>query len=224
MPEPRVPPTYPALTTPHPSPTPALPSTSHYHTLSVDTHATQTTLHASQSQQPPHPHRVPRQPHRQTKDNMTTYTTQGHRPSSKSERNLITLQVHINGIKTNSRSSNCLFTTQMQISSQFRKQSSTLKQIHNFTTVRADRLHKAGGGLVTTLHSLQHTYIRPSIHTTQNFKWSRYTLTTLNMSQLQTFIYLLEIAHSRTTQQRTRTYNTAYSTSQTYHTQSSPEM
>ena len=37
--------------------------------------------------------------------------------------------------------------------------------------------------------SLQQTYLRPSIHTTQNFKWSRYTLTTLNISQLQTFIY-----------------------------------
>ena len=27
------------------------------------------------------------------------------------------------------------------------------------------------------------TYLRPLIHTTQNFKWSRYTLTTLNISQ-----------------------------------------
>ena len=57
-------------------------------------------IHASQSHQPPHPHRVPRQPHRQTKDDhMTTGTTQGHRPSSKSERNLIILLVNINGIK-----------------------------------------------------------------------------------------------------------------------------
>ena len=95
IPEPRVPPTCPALTTttPPPSPTPALPSPLHPHTLPVYTRA-------SQSQQRPHPHRVLRQPHRQTKDdNMTTYTTQGHRPSSKSERNLIILQVNINGIK-----------------------------------------------------------------------------------------------------------------------------
>ena len=84
MPKPRVPPTCPALITPHPSLTPAMPSTSHHHTISADTHATQTTVHASQSQQPPHPHRVPRQPHRQTKDNhMTTDTTQGHRPPVK---------------------------------------------------------------------------------------------------------------------------------------------
>ena len=40
IPEPRVPPTCPALTIPHPSPTPSLPSTSHHHTLSADTHAT----------------------------------------------------------------------------------------------------------------------------------------------------------------------------------------
>ena len=38
MPEPRVPPTCPALTTPHPSPTPALPSTSRTITLSQQTH------------------------------------------------------------------------------------------------------------------------------------------------------------------------------------------
>ena len=80
MTETRVPPTCPALTTPHPSPKPAWPSTSHHHTLLADTHATQITVHASQSQQPPHPHRVPRQPHRQTKDdhrhNTRTQTQQ----------------------------------------------------------------------------------------------------------------------------------------------------
>ena len=44
IPEPRMPATFPALTTttPHPSPTQALPSPSHHHTLSVCTHATQT--------------------------------------------------------------------------------------------------------------------------------------------------------------------------------------
>ena len=45
--EPCAPPTCPALTTPHPSLTPALLSTSHHHTPSVDTHATQTTVHVS---------------------------------------------------------------------------------------------------------------------------------------------------------------------------------
>ena len=93
-PEPRVPLIH-ALTatTPHPDPTPALPSPSHRHTLTAHTHATQTTVHASQSPQQPHAqHRVLRQPHKQTKDyHRTTNTTQTHRPSCKSERNLIIL-------------------------------------------------------------------------------------------------------------------------------------
>ena len=78
-PKPRVPLIH-ALTatTPHPDPTPALPSPSHPHTLTPHTHATQTTVHASQSLQQPHAqHRVLRQPHKQTKDyHMTANTTQ----------------------------------------------------------------------------------------------------------------------------------------------------
>ena len=58
----------------------------HPYTLSAYTHPIQTTVHAS--------HRVPRQPYRQIKySHMTTPTTQAQRPSSKSERNLIILQV-----------------------------------------------------------------------------------------------------------------------------------
>ena len=119
------------------SPQPHLTRIQHQHcrhprTLTAHTHATKTTVHASQSPQQPHAqHRVLRQPHKQTKDyHRTTNTTQTHRPSSKSERNLIILQVNINGLETNSRSSNCLFTTHMQTSSQFRKPSSPLKPKH----------------------------------------------------------------------------------------------
>ena len=70
--------------------------------------ATQTTVHASQAPQQLHPqHRVPRQPHRQNKDyHRTTNTTQAHRPSSKSEGNLIRLQVNINGLKNQSANTN----------------------------------------------------------------------------------------------------------------------
>ena len=46
--------------------------------------------------------------------------------------------------------------------------------------------------LETTLNSLQQRNLRPSMHTTHNIKWSRYTLTTLNISQLQTFIHAIE--------------------------------
>ena len=90
------------------SPQPHLTRTPHQHcrhprtlTLSQhNTHATQATVHASQPPQQPHAHRVLRQPHKQTKDyHRTTNTTQTHRPSSKSERNLIILQVNKNGLR-----------------------------------------------------------------------------------------------------------------------------
>ena len=126
-PEPRVPHIHPlTTTTPPPDPTPALPSPSHTHTLTTHTHATQTTVHASQSPQLSHSqHIVPRQPHKQTNDHhRTTNTTQTHRPSSKSEINLIILQVNINRLRKNSWSSNCLFTTHVQTSSYLRKPSS----------------------------------------------------------------------------------------------------
>ena len=120
----------------------------------------------------------------------------------------------------------------MQIPSQFRKASSPLKQkLPNYITAApcapiGSTRQGVGSShsLETTYHSLQHTYLRPLIHTTQNFKWSWYILTTLNTSLLQTFIYLLETAHSCTTKQLKRTYNTAYNTSHTYQTQSSSEM
>ena len=42
---------------------------------------------------------------------------------------------------------------------------SNIPKVHNFTTVRADMLHKAGSGHITlieaTLRSLQQTYLRP---------------------------------------------------------------
>ena len=44
--------------------------------------------------------------------------------------------------------------------------------------------------LETTSHSLQQTYLRLLIHTTQNFNWSRYTLTTLNISHAIANIYI----------------------------------
>ena len=77
--------------------------------------------------------------------------------------------------------------------------------------------------LETTLHSLQQTYLRPSIYTSYNFKWSRYTLTTLNM---HITIANIDITPRDSTyyKQLTRTHNTENITSQTYHTYSSPEM
>ena len=121
----------------------------------------------------------------------------------------------------------------MKISPQFRKPSSSRKQTYpKYITsppcVPIGCTMQEVGLLHLTLHYINYvkqTYLRTPIHTTQNFKWSRYTLITLNISQLQIFIYLLETAHPRTTKQLTRIYNTAYSTShQTYHTHSSGDV
>ena len=161
-------------TTPHPDPTPALPSPSHPHTLTAHTHATQTTVHASQSPQQPHAqHRVLRQPHKQTKDyHRTTYTTQTHRPSSKSERILIILQVNINGFRNKLEEIKLLIhdTHADIITIQETKLTPKAKtpKIHNFTAVRTDRLHKAGGGLITLIRdniTFTTTYIPSTINT-----------------------------------------------------------
>ena len=94
--------------------------------------------------------------YRQTKDDhMTTDTTQGHRPSSKSERNLIILQVNINGIK-NKLDELKLFIhdTHADIitiqETKLTPKAQTPK-VHNFTTVLTDRLLKAGDGLITLI-------------------------------------------------------------------------
>ena len=157
-PEPRVPLIHALIaTTPPPDPTLAWPSPSHHRTLTAHTQATQTTVHASQSPQQPHSqHRVLRQPHKQTKDyHRTTNTTQKHRPSSKSERNLIILQVNINGLRNKLEELKLLIhDTHADIitiqETKLTPKSKTPK-IPNFTAVRTDRLHNAGGGLITLI-------------------------------------------------------------------------
>ena len=101
---------------------------------------------------------------------MTTDTTQGHRPSSESKRNHIILS--INGIKNKLEEIKLLIhdTHADIITIQVTKLTPIAQtpKVHNFTTVRNDRLHKQEVGslhsLETTLHSLQQTYLLPSIH------------------------------------------------------------
>ena len=86
---------------------------------------------------------------------MTPDTTQGHRPRSKSERNLTILQVNINGIK-NKLEELILLIHDIHadiITIQETKLTPKAKtpKVHNFTTVRTNRLHKAGGGLITLI-------------------------------------------------------------------------
>ena len=89
---------------------------------------------------------------------MTTDTPQGHRPSSRSERNLIILQVNINEIKNKLEEVKLLIhDTHADIitiqGTKLTPKANTPK-VHNSTTVRTDRLHKAGVG---SLHSLELT-------------------------------------------------------------------
>ena len=67
-------------------------------------------------------------------------------------------------------------------------------KVHNFTTVRADRLHNAGGGLIPLIReniTFTTTEIPSTINThNTELQWSRYTLTTLNISQLHANMYV----------------------------------
>ena len=91
--------------------------------------------------------------HDKLRPTTSTYTTEGHRPSSKNERNLITVQVNINGIKNNPEELKLLIhdTHADIITIQETKRTPKAKtpNVHNFTTVRTDRSQKAGCGLIT---------------------------------------------------------------------------
>ena len=115
---------------------------------------------------------VPRQPHRQTKeDHVTTDTTQGHRPRSKSKRHLFIMQVNINGIdnkleelKLHIHNTHADITTIQENKLTPKANTSTL---HSFTTVCADRLHKAGAGLITLVRD-NITFTTTDIPSTMN--------------------------------------------------------
>ena len=81
---------------------------------------------------------------------MTTNTTQAHRPSSKSERN-----ININGLKNELEKLKLLIhdTHADIITIQETKLIPKVKtpKVHNFTTVRNDMLLKAGGELITLI-------------------------------------------------------------------------
>ena len=83
----------------------------------------------------------------------TTTCPQTHtRTSSKSERKFIILQVNINGIKI--KLEELIYDTHAYIitiqETNITHKANTPK-VHNFTTVSAGRLHKAGGGLITLI-------------------------------------------------------------------------
>ena len=103
---------------------------------------------------------------------MTTNTTQTHRPSSKSERNLIILQANINRLrhkleefKLPIHDTHAYIIT---IQETMLTPKAKTPKIHNFTAVRTDRLHKTGGGLITLIIdniTFTTTYIPSTINT-----------------------------------------------------------
>ena len=84
-----------------------------------------------------------------------TDTTQGHRPRSKREIHLIILHANINGIKNKLEELKLLIHHPHAdiITIQETKLTPKAKttKVRNFTTVRTDRLHKAGGGFITLI-------------------------------------------------------------------------
>ena len=105
-----------------------------------------------------HSHRNNRTHNIEYYDNLTNKprTTTGlltpHRPSSKSERNLIILQVNINGFRNKLEELKLLIhdTHAAIITIQETKLTPRVK-IHYFTSVHTDRLHKTGGGFITLI-------------------------------------------------------------------------
>ena len=106
-----------------------------------------------------------------TRTIRTAHTTSIHKPSSNNERNLIILQVNINSINNKLEELKTPIKTRMQTSSQFRKPCSPLNQntpkVPTYTTVRADRPHKSGGGLITLIRD-NITYTPTEIFSTIN--------------------------------------------------------
>ena len=149
-----------------------------------------------------------KKPHRQIKDDyITTHTTESHRPRSKSERNIIILQVNINEIRNKleelKRFIHNTHADVLTIQEAKLTPEAKASKVYKFTTVRTDRSHKSVGGLITLVRCnitfTTQTYHRPLIHTSHNFKWPWNILATLNTSLLQTFICFLETVHERTT-------------------------
>ena len=191
------------------------------------------TQHKQQCTQLLHPHRIPRQPHRQTKDDhMTTDTTQGHIPSNRSKINLIILQVHINGIKNELEELKLLIhdTHSDIITIQESKLTPKAKtpKVHNFTTVRADRLHKARCGLITLIRD-NITFSTTDIPSAINTRNRELHMVKVHINSTKHItIANMYIASRNSTSTHYKTANTdiqhCVQYIKTYHTLSSPEM
>ena len=99
-----------------------------------------------------HTHNIGYYNHLTNRPWTTTRLLTPHRPSSKSERNLIVLQININRIKNRLEELKLLIhDTHADIITIQETPKAKTPKIHNFTAVCTDRLHKAGGGLITLI-------------------------------------------------------------------------
>ena len=82
-------------------------------------------------------------------------TTSIHKPSSNNERNLVILQVNINGINNKLEELKTLIKNThadiITIQETKLTSKSNIPKVPTYTTVRADRPHKSGGGLITLI-------------------------------------------------------------------------
>ena len=106
----------------------------------------------------------------------TANTTSIHKPSSNNERNLIILQVNINGINNKLEELKTLIKNThadiIKIQETKITSKSNTPKVPTYTTVRADRLHKSGGGFITLIRD-NITYTPtdiPSIINTHNIE------------------------------------------------------
>ena len=95
-------------------------------------------------------------------------------------------------------------------------------KLHNFTTVRADRLHKAGGGLITLIRD-NITFTTTDIPTTINTHNTELQMVNVHINNTK-YITIANICIPPRDSTSTHYKPLTSSTSQTYHTQSSPDM
>ena len=135
---------------------------------------------------------------------------------------------------TNSRSSNCLFTTNVADIITIQETKLTPKantpKVHNFTTVHADRLHKVGGRCITLIGD-NITFTTTDIALTINTHIAELQMVKVHINNTKHItIANIYIPPRDSTSMHYKTVDTdlqhciQYIKTKTYHTQSSPEM
>ena len=123
---------------------------------------------------------------------------------------------------------NCDYICMSQVFSEYSQVKSKRPRYITSQQWRNDRLHKAGGGLITLIgdNMAFATADIPSTISTHNteLQMVKVHIGNTKHSNSKQSTYLLETLHPHTAKQQTPTYSTAYSTPQTYHTHSLSEM